>query len=357
MRKFVWVLCTLTIITIIIVFIAIGIKYKTKNKPNLSNQNDLLEENADNSESSFAFDVDNRAGDVGVENQSYNNLIEDSPENIQENMESSEDGEPFTFENAQEDMEGSEDGEPFTFVDVFGEEYQTEIIPGVPQKVYINEGFVRDEDKLLYEDEKFSSRLGIDVSRHQGHIDWEKVKNAGYDFAFIRIGYRGYGKSGSINLDKTFKQNIENAHNAGIDVGVYFFAQAINEEEALEEAEFVLENLAGYDLELPVVYDPESILNDTARTDNVTGEQFTRNTIEFCSRVKEAGYEVAIYSNMLWEAFQFDMNQLCGYTIWYADYELYPQTPYDFTYWQYSESGHVDGIDGVVNLDIEFLSK
>lgn len=140
-----------------------------------------------------------------------------------------------------------------------------------------------------------------------------------------------------------------------MDVGVYFFSQAVNEKEASQEAEFVLENLQGYELQLPVVYDPESILDDEARTDDVTGAQFTKNTIVFCEKIKEAGYQPMIYSNMLWEAFQFDLEQLAAYPIWYADYEPLPQTPYAFDIWQYSNEGIVDGIDSAVDLDIQLF--
>ena len=182
----------------------------------------------------------------------------------------------------------------------------------------------------------------------------EKVKNAGYDFAIIRIGYRGYGSSGVLKEDTAFAKHIEGAQKAGMDVGVYFFAQAINEQEALEEANFVLDSLKEYELQLPVVYDPELIRNEDARTNNVSGEQFTKNTIAFCNAIKDAGFEPMIYSNMFWEAFLFDMTQLQDYPIWYADYETIPQTPYDFTMWQYSEKGIVDGIEGNVDLNIWF---
>jgi GH25 family lysozyme M1 (1,4-beta-N-acetylmuramidase) len=199
--------------------------------------------------------------------------------------------------------------------------------------------------------------LGVDVSHHQHYIDWEKVKAQGYEFAILRIGYRGYGKTGSLNRDKEFERNLQNAHAAGLDVGVYFFAQAINEEEAREEAELVLEILNGRSLELPVVYDPESILDAEARTDNVSGEQFTKNTQVFCEIIKNAGYEPMVYSNMLWEAYELDLTQLQGIPVWYADYEPLPQTPYHFEYWQYTNEGTVDGISGGVDLNIQMMLK
>ncbi len=243
------------------------------------------------------------------------------------------------------------------FVDVFGQEYETVINPAVPKHDYNNDCFIRNSSFLTYEDESYTSRIGIDVSRYQGRINWAKVKEQGIEFVFIRIGYRGYGKAGNINLDQRFYENIEGAQAAGIDVGVYFFSQAINEDDPLEEAAFVAESLKGYELQLPVVYDPESILDDVARTDDVSGEQFTKNAIVFCNSIREKGYEPMIYSNMLWEAFEFDLSQLTDIPIWYADYEVFPQTPYHFVFWQYTNEGKINGIAGLMDIDIQMIKK
>lgn len=256
------------------------------------------------------------------------------------------------------DAESAEAGPVFSFVDAMGNEYQAELNEDIERNLYNDSFFTRSGSYLSYEEPLYTSRNGIDVSQYQGEIDWEKVAAAGYEFAFLRLGFRGYGEDGSLNVDETFVQNITNAQAAGIDVGVYFFAQAVNEEEAVEEAEFVLEQLEGYSLELPVVYDPETISGDEdARTDNVTGEQFTKNTIAFCERIEEAGFESMVYANMLWEAFELDLTELEDIPIWYADYEDTPQTPYYFEFWQYSEEGTVDGIDGAVDLDIQIIAK
>ena len=243
------------------------------------------------------------------------------------------------------------------FVDVFGQEYEVEINPNVEKHPYELNQFVREGEKLSYQDGRFTSRLGVDVSHHQGKVDWQKVKAAGYDFVILRLGYRGYGASGTIALDREFEKNVESAKNAGLEVGVYFFAQAINETEAIEEADFVLDHLSGHAITLPVVYDPESILDDEARTDHVTGEQFTKNTAAFCKRIEEAGYQPMIYSNMLWEAYHLNLEELADYPIWYADYEALPQTPYQFDYWQYTNEGRVDGISGNVDLNIQLIEK
>lgn len=208
-----------------------------------------------------------------------------------------------------------------------------------------------------YDDGTYTIRHGVDVSHHNGAIDWEKVKKAGYKFAFLRLGYRGYGGEGKLCVDNEFQSSFKKARAAGIDLGVYFFSQAVNEAEAREEADLVLRELNNSKLELPVVFDPEYIREDTARTDGVSKEQFTKNTLAFCKKIEKAGYQPAIYSNLYCEDHMFDLSQLEAYPIWYADYRPEPQTPYRLTYWQYSESGDVPGVSGKCDLDVEFILK
>lgn len=250
-----------------------------------------------------------------------------------------------------------------TFRDVYGTSYEMKTDPDVSVCEYDVTKYIHDGDMLSYEDDKWTSRVGVDVSGHQGTIDWKKVKAAGIDFTIIRIGYRGYGHTGSINEDKYATANIRGASAAGLDVGVYFFSQAVSEKEAEEEAELTLKILGDTKLQLPVCFDPENILledhtkDPAARTSSVSKEQFTRNTNAFCTKIKEAGYEPMIYCNMLWEAFNLDMSELTGIPVWYADYEKKPQTPYAFEYWQYSNEGKVPGISGVTDMDIQMIQK
>ena len=243
------------------------------------------------------------------------------------------------------------------FVDSYGATYQMEVNSSVAPNLYDNQGFLRNGNRMSYGGEGYSYRLGIDVSHYQGDIDWQKVKAAGIEFVFVRLGYRGYGQDGVLKMDTNFEKNMEGARAAGLDVGVYFFAQAVNETEAVEEAEFVLEHLMEYDLQMPVVYDPESVVHEEARTDNVTGEQFTKNTKAFCEAIEKSGYDAMVYCNMTWQAFKLDLEELEEYPIWYADYEEYPQTPYHFEIWQYSNEGTVDGIQGNVDLNIQMIMK
>ena len=244
-----------------------------------------------------------------------------------------------------------------TYIDAWGEWHTNPIDTTCRMHDYKWDGLVNDGQNISFEDDTYMIRKGIDISYHQGVVDFQKVKDAGYEFVIVRVAYRGYGTTGSLNEDKMFREYIEKAQAVGLDVGVYIFSQAISEAEALEEANLVLELIKDYDLQLPVVYDPEFIRDDEARTDHISGEQFTANAIAFCEKIKEAGYEPMIYSNMIWEGEVFTMSRLQDYRFWYADYELVPQTPYAFDFWQYSGSGFVDGISGETDLDIQFIKK
>ncbi len=265
-----------------------------------------------------------------------------------------------------EDLISSEDtgntgGDTLTFRDVRGKEHRMVIDGSVPSNPYDSSLFEKSGDKMSYNDPSQKTMLGIDVSRHQGDIDWEAVADDGYEFAFIRIAYRGYGDTGSLNEDETALKNLKEAKANGIKCGVYIFSQAVNTDEALEEADFVLDILDGMELEMPVVYDPESILDDEgekipeARTSTVTKEEFTAETIAFCDRIKEAGYEPMVYANMLWEAYELDMSSLTQYPFWYADYEDSPQSPYAFTCWQYTNEGKVNGVSGACDINIRMV--
>ena len=224
----------------------------------------------------------------------------------------------------------------------------------IDQNLKLNSYSWEDKDGVFAKKNPKNCKMsyGIDVSKHNGKIDFNKVKDAGFDFVFVRIVYRGYGKAGNLKQDELYDINLSNAKKAGLKVGAYVFSQAINENEALEEAKFAVEILKGYNLDLPLVFDPETIKGDVARTDNVEGLQFTKNAIAFCEEVKKSGYRTAIYSNLVWEDYYYDLSQLQDYEIWYADYSKIPQTPYDFNYWQFSEVGIIDGIDGMVDLNV-----
>lgn len=218
----------------------------------------------------------------------------------------------------------------------------------VAEQYVVNENGTMD---YVDGDGNLISHKGIDVARFQGNIDWNKVAADGVRFAIIRIGLRGYG-TGEVHLDANFHQNITGAINAGIDVGVYFYSQAITEEEALEEANFIIENLGDYKLKLPVVMDIEYVDGDNARANALTKEERTTIAKTFCEAITEAGYEAMVYGNMKTFLMMLDMTQLREYKTWFAYYNYPIYYPYEFTIWQYSESGKVDGIDAAVDLNM-----
>ncbi|MCD8353444.1 MAG: lysozyme [Clostridiales bacterium] len=235
------------------------------------------------------------------------------------------------------------------------------------EEVVVNEALEQneytEEDFALGEDGRMvcltsGYRTGIDVSAHQGDIDWEAVAADGVSFAMLRVGFRGYGAEGTLNLDEYFLQNAQAAVEAGLDIGVYFFSQATSAEEAEEEAAFVLEQLEGLTITFPVAYDWELIdAEDSgetgARTDDVDDETAAACAEAFCAAITQAGYQAALYVNNQTGYFSYDDAQLQSYFLWYAGYEQsYPDYYYAVDLWQYTESGAVDGIVGGVDLNI-----
>lgn len=244
----------------------------------------------------------------------------------------------------------------YYFQDVYGHTYSMYRNLAAQQSPYQMAGFSCQNQRMIYSDDTYTSRLGIDISQYQGDIDWAQVKASGFDFVFIRIGTRGY-ESGSIYEDERWAVNLKDARQAGLEVGVYFFSGAVNEQEAEEEADYIIEKLNGEPLELGVVLDVETIGSGTSRHDYLSAEQYTANTSAFCERVKAAGYNPIVYSNIFWEATHYDMTRIGNYDIWYADYMTTPQTPYRYRFWQYTDSGTISGINGAVDLDIELIPK
>lgn len=195
---------------------------------------------------------------------------------------------------------------------------------------------------------------GIDVSTYQGDIDWEKVAASGVKYAFIRLGYRGY-ESGLLVKDDRFEDNIRGALQNGIAVGVYFVTQAISVEEAVEEAQFVMENIRPYNVTWPIVLDIEDAASATARTAELSQQARTDHAIAFCETVKESGYTPMLYCNIRWFIEKLDITRITDYDKWFAQYFRKPFFPYAFQVWQYSSTGRIDGIEGNVDYNISFV--
>ena len=237
-----------------------------------------------------------------------------------------------------------------------GEIWITEL-DGVPVNKLDNNGFTADSSIKYYsENGKSASTEGIDISAYSGDIDWKKVKESGIDFAMIRVGGRGYGESGEMYTDERALEYINGAKAEGIKVGAYFFSQAINTEEAIEEADYVKTVLGDIKLDYPVAYDWEIIKDDDARTDNVSASQATECARAFCDRVKELGYTPILYSPSRELYFKYDLSRLADIDIWYCEYANVPTFYYEFSMWQYSATGTIDGIEGAVDLNVCFTN-
>lgn len=229
---------------------------------------------------------------------------------------------------------------------------------------------ISNEEKVMYkESQRFivynSYGFGIDVSKHNGTIDWSKVKESGVDFAMIRVGNRGYGQPGKLVADPKFVANMNGAISNGIGVGVYFFSQAISVDEAIEEADMAVrlirENGFADKITYPIVIDTEKIDNAVGRADGLSREARTIIVQVFCERIKQYGYTPMIYANKYWLTSQLDMNKLSMYDIWLAHYTNTNnpiENPSDYTgkyeMWQYTKSGTINGISGNVDLDIGY---
>lgn len=224
-----------------------------------------------------------------------------------------------------------------------------------PLNEYDTEGFAEQNGFIQYP----GAVLGVDVSEHQGDIDWQAVRGAGVEFAILRVGYRGMTEGG-LNVDATFEQNYQGAVDAGLQVGVYFFSQAVSEEEAREEANFVLQTLNGRGLAYPVVFDwetpipSEELPAEDLRAYDISGEEVTRFALAFCQQIEKNGYTACVYTNKTMAYNTFNLEELKGYALWYAEYQPAPSLYYGFRLWQYSASGTVPGISGSVDLNLCF---
>lgn len=196
-----------------------------------------------------------------------------------------------------------------------------------------------------------SGALGIDVSKWNGNIDWNAVKNSGINYVIIRCGYRG-SSAGSLIADPKFTSNIKGATAAGLKVGVYFFTQAVDEREAVEEASMVLEQIKNYTISYPVFLDVEA---SGGRADKIDKATRTAVCKAFCQTIQNAGYNAGIYANKSWLNTKLDPGSLSAYKIWLAQYAASPTYTGRYDLWQYRSTGKVNGISGNVDMDLSYL--
>ncbi|MGN0719243.1 MAG: glycoside hydrolase family 25 protein, partial [Anaerovoracaceae bacterium] len=226
----------------------------------------------------------------------------------------------------------------------------------IPESPYDREKFRYDEKgRLQYEDDRWISRTVVDVSSYQKEIDWEQVAADGVEMAMIRLGYRGYS-SGLLNLDQCYQANVKGAHKAGLDVGVYFFSQAVTVEEAEEEARFVLRNIRGKHVNGPIAFDMEPIAG-ADRITHLTVEQKTAIADAFCQLIEKNGHQAMVYGNPKWLTQDVDMSLLTDHDVWLAHYTSITEWGFAYTMWQYTDSGSVAGIEGSADLGVQLREK
>ena len=198
--------------------------------------------------------------------------------------------------------------------------------------------------------------FGIDVSKYQSGLDWNKIKKSGVSFVIIRIGYRGYGAEGKLVKDPMFEEHFTNARNAGLKVGVYFFTQAMNEAEAQEEAEACNRALNGRMLDYPIFYDTEASTapGGTGRADGLGVEDRTKCAIAFCEEVKALGYQPGVYASTKWFQKRVDLSQLTQYSIWNAHYNV-ASSPIPCQMWQGTCTARIPGYAGDIDVNISYM--
>ena len=208
-----------------------------------------------------------------------------------------------------------------------------------------------------YVGDKYDTRCGIDLSEHQRAIDWDKVAGE-IDFAYIRVGYRG-NTEGGLYEDNYFEANMHGAVSRGIDVGVYFYSQAINVKEAIEEAEFVLERIRNYPIALPVVYDWEknAETEEGTRTEELDTSILNDCAVAFCETIKNAGYTPCVYFNRHLGYYGYDLSRLTDYEFWVAVPGDFPDFYYACDIWQFSFSAVIPGIETDMDMNMIFIPR
>ena len=232
---------------------------------------------------------------------------------------------------------------------------------GIPASGLAQEDFRRDTNddgsdgvRVRYLGAEYATRWGVDVSNHQGTIDWAALKRQGIDFAYLRLGLRGYGEKGSLYPDRSFDSYYSGARAAGIEVGVYFFSQAATVQEAAQEALYALQLLDGRDLDLPVYYDWEPVQQEDSRTLHNNEFLLTSQARTFCALIEQGGYEAGVYMNRQQGYYRYDLSSMRNIALWIADPGDYPDFYYRFDVWQYDHGARLDGVNEIVDLNVEF---
>ena len=263
----------------------------------------------------------------------------------------------MTINDTTGETVATSNGEPVTISDSVMGDIDLKPAKGAPISTLTADHLKTDENGIpAYYDDNGNkiSHLGIDMSEYQGEIDFVKAKEAGVEFVMLRIGGRFYGSDGGVYEDKAFDNYYEQAKAAGLKVGAYFFSQAVSAEDAKEEADLAINKLNGRKLDYPIAFDWENIAEDDARTDNITGDELTVIAKAFCDEVIEAGYKPIVYANSAQMFIMYDFETMKDYDFWLADYREFPSMYYKFDMWQYASDGEIDGVEGVIDMNLSF---
>lgn len=229
------------------------------------------------------------------------------------------------------------------------EETQPETIPPAPNPYSKRDFQYNDNNYLLLQ--TADSYAGVDVSAFQGEIDWQQVADSGIRFAIIRLGYRGWGKAGKMVVDEYAKANLEGARAAGLQVGAYFFSQALNIMEVDQEIDFMLKILGDYQLDMPLILDWEIPVPE-ARTASMDMQTLTEMQLHFSAVMEEKGYDTMIYFNWNMSRNLLHLSELEEMPFWLALYQDRMTYPYHVEMWQYTDKGQVPGIQGNVDINV-----
>ncbi len=258
-------------------------------------------------------------------------------------------------ESEEDEDDPSTDGKHTKIVYADGETEWVKINPRIEKHSYDFTKLVCQSDIMkYYVDGKQASYAGVEISEEQDYVDFGKLKKEGISFVMLRVGARRYS-TGQIMEDDYFADNIKRATDAGLDIGVYFFSQAITEAEAEEEAKWVLDMVKEYELEYPIVYKMTYISNDSSRIDDLSKDEKTKIALKFLDTVEDGGYVPMMYGTKEWLIKQVNLSRFEDYDIWLSQNGDLPDYPYRFAVWQYASDGDVEGISGGANMLISFI--
>lgn len=236
-----------------------------------------------------------------------------------------------------------------------GEEEWVSINQYLARNDYDYSGLVYQRPLMkYYENNTRVSYVGVDISKTQDYVDFFELKRAGIEFVMLRLGQRGYS-SGEITMDEYFMDNLKRASEAGLDVGVYFFSQAVTVEEAEEEAQFVIDTLSENKIQYPVVFSMDTIPNEVSRIDSLDKMERTNIALAFMDKIRENGYFPMVYGDKEWLIQKLSLGSMIGYDVWLSQEMDIPDYPYQFVMWQYTTHGSIAGIAGDANLNICFI--